>query len=87
MEFLVARAIRSGPGGHRGREHSGKLAETQRICGAPVELGKKVFSPEGFWRVGYQRSPIKRPKGPLNWFYLTFAVCLPPCGTSGPCYV
>src|ERR1700722_9647643 len=36
--FVVVR------GGHRGCEHSGKLAKTQRICGAPVELGKKVFS-------------------------------------------
>ena len=25
-------------------EYSGKLAKTQRIGGAPVELGKKVFS-------------------------------------------
>src|ERR1700733_12508124 len=31
-------------GGHRGCEHSGKLAKTHRICGAPVELDKKVFS-------------------------------------------
>jgi hypothetical protein len=42
--FLVAQAIRSGPKRLRGCEHFGKLAETHRLCGAPVELGKKVLS-------------------------------------------
>jgi hypothetical protein len=31
-------------GGHRLCGHSGKLAKTQRVGGARVELGKKVFS-------------------------------------------
>ena len=33
---------------HRRCEQSGKLAKTHRICGAPVELDKKVFSLEVF---------------------------------------
>jgi hypothetical protein len=31
-------------GGHCRCEHFGKLAESQRICGAPVQLCEKVFS-------------------------------------------